>query len=190
VLNANNTVTVNAPATTTAGVAKTIDLSQTQRIIVTDQATGKSVGAGFQAATSPTNLTFSASAVKGAELSLLQGTLPTGESVLSAWTFSTTGYTPGNPVYLSLFAGSGYNLTDLAIWEYNGSTWTDYSPFDLAYDGTYASFAATSLNDFAVTDPAPTPIPGALLLFGPGLAGLALIRRRALRRGQGRDGNI
>jgi hypothetical protein len=34
------------------------------------------------------------------------------------------------------------------------------------------------LNDFAVSGTAPVPIPGALLLFGPDLAGLGLMRRR------------
>ncbi len=181
---ANHTVTVNAGATAVAGSPTTFDLCKIQRVLVAD-AFGKSVGAGFQATTTTANLTFSAADISGSELSSLQTTLNgTGQYFLSGWTFSTTGYTAGNPVYLSLFAGSGQNETGLTIWDYANGTWSQFAANDLAYDGAYASFTSTNLNDYAVTGAAPltgatpTPIPGALLLFGPGLAGLIGIRKR------------
>jgi hypothetical protein len=123
-------------------------------------------------------LTFSASEIGGSELSSLQSLLASGQSVLSGWTFTTNGYNTGDPVYLSLFAGSGQSLTGLDIWDYISGTWTELSPADLAYNGTYASFTANDLNDYAVTGATPTPIPGALLLFAPGLAALGFMRKR------------
>lgn len=171
-----HTVTVYDAATTTAGTPVTFNLAGTQRVLVTGAA-GKSMGAGFQAGTA--DLTFSATEIGGGELSALQGLLSTGESVLSGWDFSTTGYTSGSPVYLSLFAGSGLSLENLEIWGYNGSAWSQLSPSDLAYDGTYASFTATSLTSYAVVDPpSSVPIPGAMWLLGSGLVGLVGARRR------------
>ena len=81
-------------------------------------------------------------------------------------------------MYLSLFAGAGQTLSGLTIWDYTGGAWGQFSATDLAYNGTYASFTTTNLNDFAVSGATPTPIPGALLLFGPGLVGLGLVKRR------------
>ena len=91
--------------------------------------------------------------------------------MLSGWTFSLGGTTVSstNPVYLSLFAGSGHSLSnDLEIREFNGSSWSNFAANDLAYDGTFASFTTTALEDFAVTGEAtPTPIPSALLFSAP-----------------------
>ena len=177
----NHTVTVGSVATTTAGTAANFDLSQTQRVLITDPISGNSVGAGFQAASVSTPITFGGSVVGGSELSALQGLLGSGQGVLSAWTFTTSGsISSSNPVYLSLFAGTGHSiLNDVEVWENIGGTWSQFAANDLAYDGTYASFTATALEDFAVTgEVTPTPIPSALLLLGPGLAGLAFMRRR------------
>jgi hypothetical protein len=102
---------------------------------------------------------------------------------LSAWNFSTTGYAvdDSNPVYLSLYAGSGQTLCGLSIWHYDGSTWSAYDAYDLAYDDTYASFTATGFSGYAVTGATPTPIPAGLWLLGPGLAGLVGMRRRLFK---------
>ncbi len=184
VLNSNHSVTVNAAVTGLIGAGASLDLSTAQRVLLSDPVSGNGmVGAGFMAATSSTPVTFNASAITNTtELSALQGILGNGQSVLSDWTFNGTsvGVSSTNPVYLSLFAGSGQSITnDLEIWEFNGTSWSSFAANDLAYDGTFANFTTTSLQDFAVTGEAtPTPIPSALLLLGPGLAGLAFMRRR------------
>ena len=110
----------------------------------------------------------------------MQGVLGSGQSVLSDWTFSVNGtaVSSTNPFYLSLFAGSGQDLSFLSVWDFDGSSWVNLGPTDLAYDGTYAGFTATDLDDVAVVDTAPVPVPSALFLLGPGLAGLGLVRRR------------
>ena len=183
VLNSNHTVTVNSAITTTAGTVASMDLFTNQRGIVTDPSTGKSVGIGFQATATSNPITFSAKAIGGSELSSLQSLIGTGNSVLSAWSLSTTGTTVSstNPVYLSLTAGAGQSLASLIVYDYNGTSWSLLAPADLAYDGKYASFTALNLNDVAVVgagDPTPTPVPAAVWLLGSGLFGLFGIKRK------------
>jgi T5SS/PEP-CTERM-associated repeat protein len=183
VLNADHTVTVNSAITTTAGTAASMDLYTNQRGIVTDPSTGKSVGIGFQATATSNPITFSAKAIGGSELTSLQSLIGTGNSVLSAWSFTTTGTTVSstNPVYLSLTAGAGQSLYSLSVYDYNGTSWSQLTPADLAYDGNYASFTAFNLNDVAVVgDTTPTPIPAAVWLLGSGLFGLAGLKRRKM----------
>ncbi len=177
---AKGKVVVNPAATAAAGTAATIDLSQTQRILFADASSGKSAGASFIATTASSALTLTASMMSGAELAPLAAALGAGKSILSGWDFTAeSGYTAGSPTYLSLYAGAGQDLSDLAIWHYNGSTWSAYTAGDISYDGTYASFTVTGLGGYAVVDPpTPTPIPSALLLLAPGLAGIGFLRRR------------
>jgi T5SS/PEP-CTERM-associated repeat protein len=177
----NQTVTVNSAITTTAGTVASMDLYTNQRGIVTDPSTGKSVGIGFQATTASNPITFSAKAIGGSELTSLQSLIGTGNSVLSAWSFTTTGTTVSstNPVYLSLTAGAGQSLYSLSVYDFNGTSWSQLTPADLAYDGNYASFTALNLNDVAVVGAAtPTPIPAAVWLLGSGLMGLVGIKRK------------
>jgi hypothetical protein len=75
-----------------------------------------------------------------------------------------------------MLAGAGQNLGELAIYDYNGTAWVPYSTTDLAYDGTYASFTATAMGDYAGVA---TPEPGTLVLFGSGLLGLVGAMRRS-----------
>ena len=152
--------TVSAVQAAAAGTPVAIDLSQRQRVLATDSATGKSMGASFLAATSSTPITFTASPVGGTTLTSLMGLLGPGESVSGAWTCSATGYPSGDPVYLSLGGpgnGGGYYQNGLEVWSYNSSSWTEFPALDLTYDGTYASFTVTSLGTYALTGTAVLP---------------------------------
>ena len=93
-------------------------------------------------------------------LTSLTGLLPPGDSVMSGWTCSTTGYASGSPAYLSLGGtgnGGGFYPSGLEVWSYSGSTWSPFSADDLTYDGTFASFTVTSFGSFAVTGLAVMP---------------------------------
>lgn len=179
---ANHSVTVSNAATGQAGIATTIDRAVTQRMLLTDSTTGQQVGASFQATTTAAPLSLTASLMNSSQVSLLQSLLDPGQSVLSAWDFSATGYTPGDPVYLSLQAGSGQKFYDLNLWHYNGSVWDRYLNTDLAYDGNFASFVATSFSGYAVSGLAPVPVPAAVWLFGSGLAAMVGVARRKFNR--------
>jgi large repetitive protein len=179
--NDTHTVTVSNAVTAqgAGGASVIIDLSQDQRLLITDSISGKSIGAAFQG-TAPgvtMNLTFTGSLISGTELSSLQGLLTgTGKSVLSGWNI-TTGYS--NPVYLSLFAGNASSLSDLTVWHFDATNgWTKYDATDLAYDKTFASFTVDGFSGYAVSGTAPVPIPPAFLLLGSGLAGLGFIKKR------------
>ncbi len=97
-------------------------------------------------------LSLTASLLTGSNLTSLEGLLPAGESVLSGWTFATTGYTAGNPAYLSLGIGGGYSRDELDVWSYNGTAWSAFTANDLTFDGNFASFTVTALNgyDYAI----------------------------------------
>lgn len=176
---ANHTVTVSDAELTLAGKAKSIDLAMTQRLLIIDAPTAQVAGASFMASESSIDLTFTASLMDESELSLLESSLAPGEFILTGWDFSVSGsgYTDGDPVYLSLEIGSGYDLAALAIWGYDG-TWTEYAASDLAYDDVYASFTVTDFSGYAVTGTAPVPIPAAVWLLGSGLFCLVGIRRK------------
>jgi T5SS/PEP-CTERM-associated repeat protein len=177
---ANHTVTVSDAVSGAAGTALTADLADTQRFLFTDGSTDKSVGAAFQATAGSANLTLTASAIGGAELGSLQGLVGAGNTVLSGWDFTTSGYTVGDPVYVSLFAGSGRDLSDFTIWHYDGSIWAKYAASDLAYDNKYASFTVNGFSGYAVSGTAPVPVPAAAWLLGSGILGLVGIRRRKI----------
>ncbi|MGC4098279.1 MAG: hypothetical protein QM706_14285 [Nitrospira sp.] len=173
-----HSVTVSSAATGQAGVATTIDPSVTQRMLITDSATGQQVGASFQATQSPSNISLIASLMCPSQLSLLQGLLDPGKAVLGAWNFSATGYTAGDPVYLSLQVGGGQKFYDLDVWHFDGTGWAKYLNTDLAYDNKFASFVANGFSGYAISGLAAVPIPAAVWLFGSGVIGLLGIARR------------
>jgi len=173
---ANDTFTVQAPQAGTPGSPVTINQRTTQSVTVNDTTTGWAVAASFGATTTDSSLTITATAVAGQALSSLQSLLNTsvGAAVLNGWTFTPgAGYTQGEPAYLSLDVGPGFNVSELNVWHYDGSVWTAYTPTDLTYDGTYANFTVTGFSGYAVSS-VPEPTSLALLAMG----GLPLLRRR------------
>ncbi|MFZ5831614.1 MAG: PEP-CTERM sorting domain-containing protein, partial [Planctomycetota bacterium] len=136
-------------------------------------------GASFLATTTATPIEFTATAISGQMLTDLAASMDTGESVLCGWEFSTAGYTvdANHPAYLSFDVGAGFSRDDFNVWHHDGSTWTEFAPMDLTYDGEhYASFTVESFSGYAITA---VPEPGTLaLLTMLGLAGLAVLRRR------------
>jgi hypothetical protein len=149
---ANHQFTVSAVQAGSSGAPVTIDPAQQQRILVSDIPTGWTLGGSFLATASSSTLTCTAAAISGETLTSLNSLLPTGDTVLSGWNLSaTSGYTAGDPGYLSFDVGHAQLLDDLQVWQYGGSDWTSYSAIDLTYDRTYASFAVTALGTYAVT---------------------------------------
>jgi fibronectin-binding autotransporter adhesin len=167
--------TVSSAGTGSSGSAVPINLASTQRVLITDSATGTTVGASFLA--SSQTMTFTATPMDDVVLALLRTQLPTTDSVLSGWTFSTDNYTvsPTDPAYLSLQVGAGRSANQLDVWHYDGIAWTECAPLDLTYDGTYASFTATTFSGFAVVA---VPEPATLALLAAGLLGLLACARR------------
>jgi fibronectin-binding autotransporter adhesin len=169
----NHLFTASSVTPGMSGSAVAIDRAIVQRVLIGDEGedgTGWSVGASFLAATGPASMTFTAAAVADAVLG--------GQEVLGAWTFATTDYdvSTSNPIYLSFDVGAKYPADELHVWHYDGSIWTPYSPFDLTYDGTYASFTVTGLSGYAVT-----PEPGTLALLAVAMLGLIAWARRRRR---------
>ncbi len=76
--------------------------------------------------------------------------------------------------------GLALDPADGTLWLFNGTELAQYSQTGVLLS-TFATPASVELDlitgaEFA--EATPTPIPGALLLFAPGLAGLAFVRRR------------
>ena len=149
---ATHTFTIAVPATTASGQPVTLNLLQTQRALITDAPSGHLLQVGFQSTAFASNVTLTATPINPPQTTSLQNALSVGESILAGWTFTTAGagYKSGSPVFVSLGVGPNYTASALNIWQYDGSTWSSYSPADLSYDGTYADFTATSLVGYAV----------------------------------------
>ncbi len=98
----------------------------------------------------------------------------TGSTILSAWQFSTTNYPASNPAYISLPIGGAYDADQLAVYHFDGVSWSRLTNlYDLNTDGTYANFTASATDEYAVV--IPEPAFGFLFAAGTGL----LSRRRA-----------
>ena len=157
-----STFTVSTAASGNAGAHIVLDLAQQQRVIVTDPATGHTVIASFAATATSNPLDFVASSLTPQQAALL----PPDQTLLAGWTFSASGYTEGDPVYLSLEVGPGFTTTDLETWHYDGTTWSAYTPADFSYDGQYASFTVTGFSGYAVTAPEPASLTILALIGG------------------------
>jgi T5SS/PEP-CTERM-associated repeat protein len=175
----SHTFTASSVTPGASGSAVALDLASVQRALVSDNGTGWVVGASFPAAGTTTNITFTAAAMSDATFGGLRSQLGANEAILGGWSLSTTNYTvnSNNPVYLSFDIGPGYPADDLDVWQYVGTTWSKYTPTDLTYDGTYASFTATGLSGFAMSG-VPMPEPGTLALLAAGLLGLLVYARQ------------
>ncbi len=179
----SQTFTASSVASGNSGSAVPLNLALVQRALIDDNGPGGTnwqVGASFPAAGSTTNITFTATAVNDTVLNLLRSQLSPRESVLSGWAFSADGYavSPSNPAYLSFNVGPGQSSDGLEVWHYDGSSWTSYSPLDLTYDGTFASFTATGFSGYAMVA---VPEPGTLALLAGCVLGLAVYSRRRIR---------
>jgi hypothetical protein len=137
---------------------------------VSDGKTGWSVGASFLASTTSKPLSLTATTIGGSTFVSLQSLLAPQQSVLGGWEFAfSSGYTAGDPAYLSFGIGSGYSRNGLEVWHYDGSNWTPFAANDLTYDGTYASFTVTGFSGYAVTT---VPEPSTFALLGIGAVSL------------------
>jgi hypothetical protein len=177
--------TASSVASGTSGLPVPLDLASVQRTLIDDNApggTGWEVGASFPATASTTNITFTATAMSKATLDTLRALLPTKESVLSGWDFAAANFTVSstNPLYLSFGVDAVRPSDDFEIWQHVRTLWTKYDPFDLTFDGTYASFTASSLAGYALVS-VPEPSTLALLaIVAIGLLGYAWRRRKGM----------
>ena len=169
--------TVSETLSAASGQTLTIDLSDCQRALFEDPATGRSAGVSFLAKTGSGNaFDLTATALTPAEIVALDDpTCPQG-LLLGGWDFTAVGscYDPEDPVYVSLAIPSYLDRNGFSIWRYDGTAWTNLDPFDLTCAGGYASFTTEGLGIFAVT----VPEPSVSLLLAIGLAFAAFRRSR------------
>jgi T5SS/PEP-CTERM-associated repeat protein len=167
----NHQFTASAVQTGTSGTPVAMDLASVQRMLVSD-GDAWSLGASFLAKSALLSLT--ATKISDGALTSLNNALPFDQHVLGGWLFqANSGYTAGDPAYLSFDIGGGYALDGLEVWRCTGATWELLAANDLTYDGRYASFPASdlSLSGYAVTGAA-VPEPSTLMLAGIGVMGL------------------
>ncbi len=174
--------TVSPTEAAVSGTPVMLDLASQQRVLVDDGLTGWRVGASLPASTG--SASFTATAIQGDDLAALTSLLDAGQGVLGAWQFNLdgSGYSPGDPVYLSFLVGDGRSLADLDLWHWDGMAWSSFAAGDLSYNRGYANFTATSFSGYAVSAPVPEPSTLALLTAAAGFVGRGIWRRRSARR--------
>jgi T5SS/PEP-CTERM-associated repeat protein len=162
---ANKTFVV--PAAAQVAASGTASLATGMRTIFTDPAGRR---AGVSTGVVPDGTTLSASPLAGGDLSGIS--LLPGESVVSAWDFTTplTGET-----LLSFDVGGG--LSDLRAWRYDGTVWSPYDTHVVYRDGI-ASFTVTGFSGYAVSA---VPEPGTWAMLAAGVAAVVLYWQRKRR---------
>ena len=183
---ASHTFTPSEIAVGESGSPLTVDRAFVQRMLVAgDGPSGADwqLGAGFLASSGSINTTLTATAADATILDGLKTAAGVDQSVLDAWTFSLANYRllPGSPIYFSLNVGPNHSAHDLELWGYDGTSWAAYTPTDLTYDGTYASFTATGLSGYAVSAVV-VPEPGTLAFLTVAFFGLLTCALRHLGR--------
>jgi len=169
---ATHVFTVSAQVRGMSGAPVALDLSQSQRVLIHDSSSGRSLGASFPAANATSPISLTAEPITGDMLYDLQYQLASGLQVFGAWELSVQGFVPSadEPVYLSFDVGrEDLKTGDLAVWHYDGSQWGGF-PANVALCRGYASFEIQTPGTYAVSA---VPEAGALaLLLGAAFAGV------------------
>lgn len=138
------TLTVPAATALTAGVANSVDPGE--RLMVTDAASAKRVGASFSSA--PAGTTFRAEPLAQSDLDLLAATPGFDGEVLSGWDFRAN--CTGGEILLSFELGSG--CEDLGLWHFDAGAWSPFEPAWQTCDaGGVLSFPVDALGGYAVS---------------------------------------
>ncbi len=166
--------TVSCQMMAASGMPVTLDLASQQRLLVSDSQSGWSVGASLLAKAGSAN--FTATVMPGGDLGPLTLQFDSDESLLGAWQFSLggSGYSLGDPVYLSFPVADGTLTSDLHVWHWDGTDWTAFPAGDLNVGQGYANFTVTSFSGYAVSV---VPEPSTLALLSMGAIGLLAYRR-------------
>ncbi|MBN1910690.1 MAG: PEP-CTERM sorting domain-containing protein [Pirellulales bacterium] len=149
----NQEFTVSNVVAGVAGTAVSLDRALVQRVLIDDARPESDwrIGASFLAAEETTALEFTATVLDGEPLDALEALIQHGQTVRGAWALGADeGYTPGEPVYLSLDTLVPTERDHLSVWQYDGATWSEADAWDLTYDGTYASFMTESMSTYAL----------------------------------------
>jgi T5SS/PEP-CTERM-associated repeat protein len=158
--------TASTVAAAAAGSPDSVDRSLQQRMLINDSTAHTWFGVGLLSSGSSTTLGLTGTTLSGGPLTSLNGLLTGGATVLDGWSLSgVSGYNGTDPFYLSFsLPCTGYKRSGLTVWRYNGTSWSNLSPYDLTYDGALASFGDTTglANNYAyaVTGKAITLLPG------------------------------
>jgi T5SS/PEP-CTERM-associated repeat protein len=142
-----------------SGTAVTIDLAQKQRIWIENSAMNWSAGASFLSKTGTgKTLDFTATSISGTTLSSLLGELEMGQYIMNGWNFAATGtgYSSTDPIYLSLNIPPILERNDMQVWQYQGESWSLFTPKDLIVNDGFASFTVTGAGCYAMLAAVPT----------------------------------